>query len=324
MKKMCVFIFILLIEASPAFSATKRIVVFNFKAIGNLKESLAAGFYLIKQDLSQTGKFDVLDANNFTGGSSCYDVSCAIPIARSQGADMAAMGTMIRVGDTIVVESTVIDAKTGKPMLYNSLKAESPSDLDVVIRRISDSIANNKPVSEAVALNDITQQETMAPRRITSSAYMGLDMGVTAPVASSYLRAGALYNFDSLMFSFELNEHTMLQFKPLLGFSWSNDNNPSVMDWRIMEIGGYYLSGIGNVSPFVGGSISLHLLNMSNQNQNVSNKTDFGLFLGGGVMFFRTSSVHLYIDAGYQTILDSFAGNGAQGIIGDIGFLFRI
>jgi hypothetical protein len=54
------------------------------------------------------------------------------------------------------------------------------------------------------------------------------------------------------------------------------------------------------------------------------NRTDLGVFLGGGIMFFRTASVHLYVEAGYQTIFDSFDGNGAQGIVGNMGFLFKI
>jgi len=316
-------------------------MVFNFKSIGMLKELVTAGSYLMRQDLSQTGMFDVLNANNFTNGSTCYDSSCAIPIAKIQGADKAVIGTMILISDKIIVESTVFDVKTGKPILYNSLNAESSSDLDAVINRLSDSIAKNKPVSKVVALNNITQQETLTPRRVNSSVYMGLDMGVTAPIASSYLDSGSLSNFDALMFSFEVNDHVMLQFKPLLGFSWNNSGNTDVFDWRIMEIGGYYISSVKNISPFVGGSISLHLLNMSKpipipipNNNNIYtttytetehyNETDFGLFLGGGLMFFRTSSVHLYIEAGYQTIFGSFDGNGANGIRGNIGFLFRI
>jgi hypothetical protein len=328
MKKMVLFIFILLLQTSPAFSADPAIMIFDFRGIGVPQEQLTAASYLLRQDLAQAGLFAVLDASNFTNGSTCYDESCALPIALAQGADKIVTGTMILVGNKIVVDSTVFDVKTRRPILYNSLNAESPSDIDAVMKRLADSIAQNKPASDVVTLNNITQQETLTPQRVNSYAYMGIDMGMTAPVASSYLNSGTLNNLDALIFSFELNDHAMLQFKPLLGFSWNNSGNSNVVDWRIMDIGGYYISSIENISPFVGGSISLHLLNMSRttigSNTGNYNRTDLGVFLGGGIMFFRTASVHLYVEAGYQTIFDSFDGNGAQGIVGNMGFLFKI
>ncbi len=333
MKKIVLFIFILLLQTSTAFSADHTIMIFGFRGIGVTEEQLTAAAYLLRQDLAQTGLFAVLDASNFTNGSTCYDESCALPIARAQGADKVVTGTMILIGNKIVIDSTVFDVKTRKPLLYNSLNAESPSDIDAVMRRLSDSIAQNKPAADVVTLNNITQQETLTPQRVNSFAYMGMDMGLTVPVASSYLNSGPLNNLDALMFSFELNDHAMLQFKPLLGFSWNNSGNSNVLDWKIMDIGGYYISSIENISPFVGGSVSLHLLNMSRTTAGSNNlypatenytKTDLGVFLGGGVMFFRTTSVHLYVEVGYQTIFDSFDGNGAQGIVGNMGFLFKI
>ena len=330
MKKTLFFVFILLLQAATAFSANRTIMIFDFKGIGVSKEQLTAASYLLRQDLSQTG-IEVLDANDFTDGSTCYDESCGIPLARAQGADKAVTGTMILIGNKIVVKSTVFDVGTSKPVLYNSLNAESPSDIDAVVNRLSDSIAGNKPASEVITLNNITQQETSTPKRVSTYAYMGIDMGMTAPVGASYLNSGTLNNLDALIFSFELNDHTMLQFKPLLGFSWNNSDSTNVLDWRIMDIGGYYISSIENISPFVGGSVSLHLLNMSRTTNNSLytttenyNRTDIGLFLGGGVMFFRTASVHLYVEAGYQTIFDRFDGNGAQGIACNMGFLFKI
>ncbi|MCL5878796.1 MAG: DUF3280 domain-containing protein [Deltaproteobacteria bacterium] len=332
MKKTVLFVLILLFRASSAFSANRTIMIFDFKGIGVPKEQLTAASYLLRHDLLQKGTLVALDANDFTDGSTCYEESCALPLARAQGADKAVTGTMIRIGNKIVVESTVFDAGTGKPVLYNSLNAESPSDIDAVMNRLSDSIEKNKPASEVVTLNNITQQETSTPKRVSTYAYMGIDMGMTAPVGSSYLNSGTLNNLDALIFSFELNDHTMLQFKPLLGFSWNNSGDTNVLDWRIMDIGGYYISSIENISPFVGGSVSLHLLNMSRTTNGGSlysttenyNRTDIGLFLGGGVMFFRTASVHLYVEAGYQTIFDRFDGNGAQGIACNMGFLFKI
>lgn len=333
MKKIIFFIIVLLLQASTAFSEKRTIMVFDFKGIGVAKDQLIAASYLLRQDLSQTGFLNVLNANNFTNGSNCYEESCAIPIGLKQGVDDIVTGTMILLGSKIIVESTVFDVKTRMPILYNSLNAESVSDIDAVMKRLADSIASNKPAFDVVNLNNITQQETLTPRRVNSYTYMGIEMGMTEPVASSYLNAGTLSNLDALMFSFEPNDDVMLQFKPLLGFSWNNSGSTSVMDWRIMEIGGYYISGIDIISPFVGGSVALHLLNMSHTINDVNtgysttisyNKTVPGIFIGGGVMFFRTSSVHLYVKTGYQIIFDSFDGKGAHGVVANVGFLFKI
>lgn len=332
MKKVVTLVVFLLLQASPAFCANRTIMVFKLRGIGVHDELLTAGSYLLRQDLSRSGRFDIIAANDFTGADTCYDASCAIPLAAAQGANQAVTGTMLRIGKKIIVECTVFDVTTGKPLLYNSLSADTPADLDAVIDRLSDAIVQDKSVSQVITLNNITEQETRSPRRVQSSAYMGLDMGITTPLASSYLDSGSLSNFDGLIFSYEPNEHTMLQFKPALGFSWSNPGDTDVIDWKILEIGGYYVTNDQDIAPFVGGSVSLHLLNMSRtinsgtayaSNENYT-RTATGVFAGGGVMFFRTTSTRLYVEAGYQAILDSFDGHGANGIVFDFGFLFRI
>jgi len=329
MKRVLLFSLIILMYTSPALASKQKIMVFDFRGIYAMKEILTAGSYLLKQDLIQTGVLDVLDADNFTDASTCYDASCAVPIAESHGADKAVTGTMIVIGNKIIVESTVFDVKTKDPVLYNSLTAESPSDIDAVMHKLSDAIAKNEPVSNVTTLNNITQQETTQPRRVKSSVYMGLDMGVIVPVASSYLNAGSLNDIDLLVFNYEVDDHIMLQFKPVLGFSWNSSSNPSVFDWRIMQMGAYYASSIRDISPFVGGRISMDLLNMSKSATQESeaknyNNTEFGLFLGGGLIFFRTSSTHLYIEVGYQAFLDNFDGNGAHGVSFNTGILFHI
>ncbi len=328
MKKIAIFSIVILLWASTAFSATQKVMIFNFKSVGVPNELITAGNYLLKQDITEKSSFEVIDANKFSGGSTCYDASCAIPLARANGADRAVTGVMISIGNKIIVESTVFDVHIGTPMLYNSLNSQTPSDLDAVINRLADSIVQNRPVAEVATINNITEQENQSPRRTGVAAFMGLDFGPEVPVGNSYFGAGTLVNFEPLLFSFEVGDHAMLQFKPLLNFSWNNGNsNPSILDWKPLEIGGYYIFGVSDIAPYVGGSVDLHVFSGNvtiNGNSQSINYTDFGMSVGGGVLFFRTSRTRLFVQVNYAPIFDSFGGNGAQSINFNIGFMFHI
>lgn len=206
--------------------------------------------------------------------------------ARELGCDLVLLGTLNRLGETVILSMTLHEAQSGKPLWQDMLKAASPEDLDPILQRVAAALGSPHKAAQAGDIYSVSDYESPELRKVQANRYLGFSINgsglLTYPYNDEPFTAGFglsfLYDTRHLLLGVEGQLNTFGANKlPLLALSIYRPLN---------------LSGM---SPIFGGGVGLGGLS------NPAGEDGSGPFLhtGIGYLFNRTSNVGVRVMGRY-------------------------
>ncbi|MBW2730903.1 MAG: hypothetical protein JRH20_00835 [Deltaproteobacteria bacterium] len=320
-----------LISAIPKTSAASQQswVVLPVRAIGveastaeTLRELLASG---LRQQLNA----------KLVGGAltPCADMPCARAAGQRVGAQFVLMSSASRLGKKTIVMATVIDVVRGVQTSNQRMSVERVEELDTVATRVISAIAQGTSADKTAQLGSITSSEERPDRRRKTTHSAALRIGGIAPVGAGYANSvGGGMAFD-LSYFFEARHFAI---EPRIGIRFDAIRGSEGYLAIPMDIGFYYILGLGDVAPFIGGGVGAHFLWDERQLDTqlgstlpatatkLSSQTawGFGAFARLGIIFMRTYDVRLAATVDYEITFTTINGaENPQAIIGGLAVI---
>jgi len=313
---------------------TGSTVVLPLRTIGVSDTTAAVVADLLRDEL-EARRVSVLPASQLPadlpkGAEACAEAACAAATAANLGASRAVYGSVSRLGVKFIVRIRTIRSGETSPEYTDQLTATYEEDLDALARRFADGIVAGLPHSETASVKNITEEETLEPRRRASRASVGLRAGFLFPAEHSY---GGAERLTAARFSFKYEtEKFLVDTTPILGFAWHGDT----VEWTILDIFVARIFGSGDFAPYLGAGVGVHALNIEQVSYFAPNYYDPYFYsshsqsettltgdAGIGLTMLRTYDFSLAFDLRYHYVFSDFnaiGGYGAQAV----SFMFGV
>ena len=260
--------------------------------------------------------------------SACDEPNCAMTLARAHQADLVVFGSLSRLGDKIIVRIRALQIVETTPFFNEQLSAETEEDLDTVMRRIAEGIAQGRPDAARATIDTITQEETKAARRREGRSGIGLRAGSIFPTGHGY----ADHRLTNLRLAYKYEgRRFLIESTALLWIAWGED----ALEWAPLDIFVARVFGLGDMSAYLGGGLGMHSIRIerssvaypqdgccSYEYNTEQAATTLSADLGGGVILLRTYSYQILVDVRFHYVFEDFdevGGNGAQGFMVSFG-----
>jgi len=317
----------LTLSASTACADTWAVLLFKTTgASSNTAE--------VFRDLLQTELSSRVQARFVAPEAMCIDAVCAKQVGVDNNADIVVFGALSRLGRKLIVTVSIVDAKSGDTVRAHKMAVDRVEDLDKVAVRIATATAEGKTVDQTSQLGQITRRESRPDRRREGDHSFGMRIGGIAPIEDSHgevpfgMYLDLAYWFEARWFAIE----------PRISFQFDTGTDPDRAFFAVpIDIGAYFIGGLGDIAPFVGGGAGMHwIYDRRPQRQDVgtfitaSHDADtkdsaagFGLFARGGLLLFRTYSTRMTVSVDYNVTFTKLNGQSTpQSVSFGVGVLF--
>ncbi len=135
------FIFVLMLGA-PAFSAEKTVfAVLDLEARDVPETDAEKISHIIRNELSNSKEFQVLDGRQGDKGAlTCGDTVCAVQAGKKMGAQKVLIGTLMKMGEQVIVTCRVIDVGKGTVDFAGNERALTRSDELYMAERLCEKV----------------------------------------------------------------------------------------------------------------------------------------------------------------------------------------
>lgn len=324
LRQVCVLIALLALTL-PALAqqAPWTVVVPQPATIGVDPDSATAFAELLRGELSGRG-MRVL-ARPQTPPEPCGDPTCGAAMAQRTGSNAAIVVTLSRLGDKIIVQVTHVGAD-GRILFTDRATAGTLGDLEPLSTRVADAVVSGRPVGATAGTSTVTAQEGQQPTRRKALVTTGVHLGAMAPIADSYGRSSALADLG-LLALMELHE---IALSAEVEFLWTlnhDEGDVTAFAFQLNLGGRYFIDPEADTGVYLSGGLGFRSLSVNqHMDTGVNNSaTGIGVFGGVGVMFLRTSDVHILLDARYDVDLFGVNGispGGGHGLLVTIGLTY--
>ena len=257
----------------------------------------------------------------------CVDPTCAGRRARRLGADGALLADLARLGDDYIATLRVVD-RAGKLVWSEERTARVVEDLDRTAAELAAARFGGEVRIEASAELGAEPPPSGQERIRRGWSAQGPRVGTFGPLGDAYAGSGSMmslayvWRYQTTAFNVEVI--------PALGVTWGGDvgdEGGRARDWSLLDLFVGWMPVPGDVSPYVGGGLGLHAIELERAVAGTSGTQKDGeagiaLSLGCGLLLFRTYDFQLSLDLRYQHFLHDFqtVSGGARGL----GFSFGI
>jgi TolB-like protein len=283
----------------PFFLSASSIGVIHFKAVGVEDATAQVVADLLVNELVNYGN-QVLnpEAMDAAAGETLrlYEPVTVAGAGAKAHVERVIYGSVSKLGEKHMVQATVVSVSTQAIVWTGSMAAKTAEDLDIVVKRVAKSIQEGKPVEETVEIGIVTEQEITQDVKRKETFYAAGGNFVFGIPAHGYGEAGLLMGFNAL--SWYETAHFAVELKA--GYAWATSSTEiSVLDWG-SDISFLYLFKKSDISPYAGGGLGIHFLNLYNYMTGGGFNFGMNFNAGGGLAIFRTSDFHLIIDGRYE------------------------
>jgi hypothetical protein len=270
---------------------------------------LAAAQDLLRGHLLATGRYYVVALPGQAGTVETNGMDAAA-LARDNGADLALVLHVTRLGSSAKIRMTVYDS-SGRVVHADQLGAANPDDFDPVLKRMAVGLATGRAAKETADIETVTEKEADPLRKMEATHVFGIKLGGVTPLVegTNMVPGGAVFwLYDMRSFLAEID----------IGFHAGNGGG----DFGV-GIGAYYPLSRQNTTPFIGGGLRYQTSDYGNDYDGAG----LAVFGGGGVLIGRLNTVQLRADVNYFFTTykeDRFDDQSrlAHGLIFDIGIGF--
>jgi len=333
-NNLIILLFILILTG--LVGAQESVAVFEFNAVGVDEKTTEAGMQIFRNELNATGKFSVIPTTEMEASLSakgitdfnCYNVGCGVDYGLALGTENVIIGTFTKLGNKIITEVNLVSVSQGKVVFTDRFSTESVEDLDAVLRRLANAVAQRKKVGTEVGRFAVTEEEAQQPRRKKSFITSGGSFSFGFPFGDSY---SGVNNIKTLWWNTRY-ETGNLVVDNSIGISWGSGDEAkvdvfgttqtiaqtkiAVVPW---DIGiRYIFSREAEFAPFLGGGVGIHFIAAQNYetiDYEVGGDEAPALHIAGGIFGFQSSNFRLTIEGKYTIVFtDAFpnSGNSSQ------------
>lgn len=300
--------------------ASEKVLLFRFRAVGIDEELVDAVTLIFQGALEEEGRYAPVSAYDVIADYDCYDLYCAVPLAREAGLRMAVTGSLTRLGGKIIVRVNLIDAEREETVFSSDGVAQTEEDLDVVLDRLAKGLASGREMESTAEVGLITEHEYDEVRRRESFYSKSFRAGLMWPTSGSM---GGVDRLIAIDFAGQYDTPDFF-LSGRSGVRWGGDideDGGSALDIALLEarIGKY--ANRGDFTTFMSAGLGLHWVRARERIDDAAGEredSEIGLALiaGGGFTAFRTYNFQFQIDCDYFFFLEKLdVGGYPQGIL---------
>lgn len=215
-------------------------------------------------------------------------------LAQENGCAYFLLGDLNRIGETVILNVAMYGVADGKRLWGDRLKATGPEDLDPIFQKLARVLRSKDKAAEDGDIYSVTSFDSRPLRQIKVKNSFGISIGgVFFTPGLLYGKEweepfvgglGALWAYDSRTVLFEVDLETY-QFA-------ENSALASV------SISAFKPFNSRNITPFGGGGLGISSVETEYQGRD-SEGSGLSVHGGGGIIFNRTATVQLRLQARY-------------------------
>ncbi|MCD6595803.1 hypothetical protein J7L68_09060 [bacterium] len=291
-------LFALIIVSSVIFAGSS-IIILPFTSVNLDNSTVQVVDELFRSELSKAGYEVTMDT------STCTEIVCAGEIARQKHTSLALFGSLIGMGEKIVV--TVYFVRSDDEIVYTDrFTAEYIEDLDAVVKRLTDGFLTGKTVKSSATTDNITSTEFYEPRRRQEFYTLGSRIGFYFPLYGSKADVSSLFGYE-IVGMYETDQWLV---ELMSGYHGSDENEYFIP----IDLTVFRLLSKNDFCPYISLGTGVHLLSQKTTSIDTNiyyydddttyyETTDYEhyelpiLSAGGGMLLFRTYTFHVTVDA---------------------------
>ena len=305
MKKI---LFSVLILAVALFAAEK-VYLAPVGLTGMHDDYAVASSKLMKAYIEDDGRF-ILVVGTTEDGVKADNQEAVRAKAVEKGCSKYIIAEFTRLGENVIMSFKLYKVGSEAPIWDDRLKARNPDDFDPIIQRVARNIGTKHKAVDDSDIYSVTEQETKTPKRKGVNAYIGMSVGGLMAVQPDVevfagLDFWLLYDAQVILFGIDWDMYGL------------GDDTP--LDYMDFAISAYYPFGTKAITPFVGGGLAYSHTEYQSETPKISSnnggyytrsyydddefssgKSGLTGFIGGGVMFNRSSRVMFIAQAKYM------------------------
>jgi hypothetical protein len=255
---------------------TKKVFLPYFEAINIKKDYQIAATKLLRNYIELENRYQVVTPET---KDTLFDADQPLAIIKRKAmevdADYYLKGSLNRIGESVIVNVTLIETVTGNKVWFDQLKAMGPEDLDPIMQRIAKALGTDK---KAVNDNDIyavTTNEAAELKQKQTNNTIGIGIGgiqMMSPSSTQLTNLSLIWSFDA--------RNIFVDFRPSLAF---NGRTGDVLFNAALEL--FKPHTTKSNSFFYGGGVGFSIADMDGHSGNGINIAG-----GGGYLINRNSS----------------------------------
>lgn len=292
-------------SSGSAFAEEPTWAILDF-GVRNVSVDDAATF----RDLLQTEITQQREVQFVRGDVVCGDKRCAASEGAKLGAEATVYGSISSLGEKIIVNVEVVDNSDGSVVRSERMGVTRIEELDLVAARLAKAIATNQDVDDTAELGLVTTDESKVQTRRQGFGGVAIGVGAMTPVTGYAtvplgVAVDAAYWYEASKFAIG----------PRVGVRFQAD--PDGQDHYLeipMDLGAYFIFGLGDFAPFVGGGAGLRFITDTRRSTiltgsviQTTHESDLedeswglGTYVRGGMLLFRTYTVRVSLTVDYN------------------------
>lgn len=299
-----------IVALSVALFAAEKVYLAPVGLTGMHDDYAVASSKLMKAYIEDDGRFILVVGSN-QDGVTADNQEAVRAKAVEKGCTKYIIAEFTRLGENVIMSFKLYSVDKEAPIWDDRLKARNPDDFDPIIQRVARNIGTKNKAVDDSDIFSVTEQETKTPKRKGVNAYIGMSVGGLMAVQPEIevfagLDFWLLYDAQVILFGIDWDMYGLGEDTPL--------------DYMDFAISAYYPFGTRAITPFVGGGLaysqteyeskipraertnnSAYSYSYSSDDYEYNDESS-GLtgFVGGGVMFNRSSRVMFVAQAKYM------------------------
>ena len=302
MKKILLSVLVLAV----ALFAAEKVYLAPVGLTGMHDDYAVASSKLMKAYIEDDGRF-ILVVGTAEDSVTADNQDAVQKKAAEKGCSKYIIAEFTRLGENVIMSFKLYKVGSEAPIWDDRLKARNPDDFDPIIQRVARNIGTKRKAVDDSDIYSVTEQETKTPKRKGVNAYIGMSVGGLMAVQPDVevfagLDFWLLYDAQVILFGIDWDMYGL------------GDDAP--LDYMDFAISAYYPFGTKAITPFVGGGLAFSQTEYQSDmpseyrrnsysyyyddNDYSSEKSGLTGFIGGGVMFNRSSRVMFIAQAKYM------------------------
>ncbi len=224
-------------------------------------------------------------------------------LAEKSGCQYFLLGDLNRIGETVILNISMYTVSNGTRIWGDRLKAAGPQDLDPIFQKLARSLKSKDKAAEDGDIYSVTSYDSRQLRQIDVKNYFGVSLG------GAYFTPGLLFG-----------KSWKEPFVGGLGVFWAYDSRTILFEMdaetyqfaKASSLNSFSISAFKpfaahSLTPFGGGGLGISMVENEYQNQS-SDGRGLSVHGGGGIVFNRTATVQLRVQARYVVGLFDMSG----------------
>ena len=291
--------------SSNAFAQEPTWAMLDF-GVRNISVDDAATF----RDLLQTEISKQREVQFVRAAVVCADKRCAAEEGNKLGAEATVYGSIAALGEKLIVNVEIVDNANGNIVRSERMGVTKIEELDLVAARLAKAIATNQEIRDTAELGLVTTDESKVETRRQGFGGAAIGVGAMTPV-TGYATVPLGVAID-VAYWYEASKFAV---GPRVGVRFQADPNGEDHYIEVpMDLGAYYIFGLGDFAPFVGGGAGLRYITDTRRSTiltgsviQTTHEADLddqawglGTYVRAGVLLFRTYTVRVSLTVDYN------------------------